>query len=160
MTGSSNGNGDFKMSQLLINNRTITLGSTIYQIRNITSIGKYKIKPSYFFSITAILVCFGAAILCAQANTSLNRLAAIAGLLGVIGILERFLRKTRYGLSLETNASSSRLVVSEDQGFIDTIISKMHQVLQDQETPANYTFNVAQGDIINQEGIFENGVRI
>jgi hypothetical protein len=34
-----------KMILLLINNRTVTLGSTVYQINSITRIEKYKIKP-------------------------------------------------------------------------------------------------------------------
>ena len=149
------------MADLKINNKTITLQSRIYHIRNITSIGKFKIKPRYSFSIMVILVCFGAAIFCAQVGSSLNRLAAIWASLGGIGILERFLRKTKYGISLKTNAASTALIASKDEKFIDEIIEKMHQVLEDQDTPVSYTFNVAEGDIFDmRDGKFETGVNI
>ncbi|MEI1378190.1 hypothetical protein PQG02_09465 [Nostoc sp. UHCC 0926] len=62
------------------------------------------------------------------------------------------------GISIETNAGSSRFIASKDRIFIDTVISKMYQILHDQNTPVSYTYNVAKGDIINMNGEFENGI--
>lgn len=148
------------MSQLLINNKTITLGSTIYQIRNITSIAKYKLKTNYFISLKAILICLGIAFQSTQATSSVNAFTMLGASIALAGIAERFARKTKFGVSIETSSASTRLITSPDEEFIDSVINRMHQVIQDQDTPASYTFNISEGDIINQSGTFETGVRV
>lgn len=146
------------MSQLLINNKTITLGSRVYQVRNITSIGKYKLRIKYAFKINFIIVCMGLASISVYVTLSFNWFATVTTILALIGIVERMFRKPRYGISIETNAGSSRFIATKDERFIDTVISKMHQILHDQDTPVSYTYNVAQGDIINMSGEFETGI--
>jgi hypothetical protein len=59
-----------------------------------------------------------------------------------------------------TNSASSRLISSRNEKLIDRIIAKIVEIMNDRDAPANYTFNVADGDIINQSGAFETGVKV
>lgn len=94
------------MSTLSITNRTLTLDSTIYQVSNITSVGKYRIKPRYRFNIRFIIICgvFGwLGIEVAKRNPDVLILKWIIGLLFflvVLGILERFTKPKKYSQAL------------------------------------------------------------
>jgi len=84
-------------SNLLVTNRTITLNNRVYQIRNITSVGKYSRKPS--FSISMGFIIIGGFLGILFLGNSSEELSFLIGvgliLLGIagIGILERFIRK-------------------------------------------------------------------
>jgi hypothetical protein len=154
------------MSTLSITNRTLTLGSTVYQVSNITSVGKYRIKPSYLFRRRFIIACgmlgwFSTQLV--QNNPDILVLKWLAGILiflVTLGILEHLAKTKKYGLSIETNSASSRLISSRNEKLIDRIIAKIVEIMNDRDAPANYTFNVADGDIINQSGAFETGVKV
>lgn len=154
------------MSTLSITNRTLSLDSTIYQISNITSVGKYRIKPIYRFKIRLIIVCSVLGWLAIQLvqnspDTPILRwLAGVAITPVILGILERLTKTKKYGLSIETNSASSRLISSKNEKLIDRIIEKLIEIMNNRDAPANYTFNVADGDIINQSGAFEAGVKV
>jgi hypothetical protein len=154
------------MSTLSITNRTLTLGSTVYQVSNITSVGKYRIKPSYIFKIRFIIMCSILSWLAIQLAGNnpdtliLKWLAGIVISLVILGLLERLTKTKKYGLSIETNSASSRLISSKNEKLIDRIIDKLIEIMNNRDAPANYTFNVADGDIINQSGAFETGVKV
>jgi Family of unknown function (DUF6232) len=76
----------------------------------------------------------------------------------VLGLLERFTKSKKYRLSIETNSASSRLIESTNEKLIDKIVDKLMEIMNDRDAPASYTFNVADGDIINQSGAFGTGV--
>ena len=149
-------------SSLLVTNRTITLNNRVYQIRNITSVGKYVKSPSFFVSMGFIIIGGFLGILC-LGNYSEELLFLIwIGLILVgiaaIGILERFMKKKKYVLSIETNNGSARLIASENERKIDEIISGINKVMNNQDVPVNMTYNIADGDIINQGDIYGTGV--
>lgn len=154
------------MNQLSITNKTITLGSTIYQIRNITTVGKYRVKPKYWFPtgfiiLSGLLGVIGIYLAAVNRELSfLNWFNTVALGLAVLGGLERTTKTDNYGLSLETSAGSARLITTKDESLIDKIIQRLHEVMNNQDSPANYTFNIADGDIINQRGTFETGIRM
>ncbi|NJM74484.1 MAG: hypothetical protein HC852_00500 [Acaryochloridaceae cyanobacterium RU_4_10] len=154
------------MSTLAITNNTITLGSTIYQIRNITSVGKYRLKPTYLFKIPFIIFCgflgwLGFEWIKTNPDVSAYKwFTGIVIILSASGILERMTKTNKYGLAIETNSGGARLISSQDQGLIDSIINKIIEVMNNRDVPVNYTFNIPGGDIINQTGLFENGVRL
>lgn len=137
------------MSILSITNSTISLDSTVYQIKNIAQVGKYRIRPKYFFNITFIIIS-------GLIGFAFPRLL----ILPLIGIIERILKKRKYGVRIETNSGGTSLIASTDESLIDRIIKRIVEVMNNQDTPVNYTFNIADGDIINQSGSFENGVRV
>jgi hypothetical protein len=153
------------MSTLAITNHTITLGSTIYQIRNITSVGKYRLKPTYIFKVPFIIGCgflgwLGFEWIKTSPDVTAKWFTGIVIALCALGILERFTKTNKYGLAIETNSGGARLISSQDQALIDSIISRIIEVMNNRDVPVNYTFNIPGGDIINQTGLFETGVRV
>ncbi len=154
------------MSTLNVTNNTITLDNKVYQVRNITSIGKYKIKPNYFFKLKFLIICVVLSLLgiAWMINTPDGKWFTFSFTFGAIflaalGIRERLTAK-RYGITIETNAGSTRLLTSNDESLINRIINTIAEIMNNQDKPANYTFNVSDGDIINQSGSFENGVQV
>lgn len=137
------------MSILSITNSTISLASTVYQIKNIAQVGKYRIRPKYFFNITFIIIS-------GLIGFMFPRLL----ILPFVGIVERILKKKKYGVRIETNSGGTSLIASTKESFIDEVIEKIVEVMNNQDIPANYTFNISDGDIINQSGSFENGLRV
>ena len=154
------------MSRLNITNNTITLDSKVYQIRNVTSVGKYRIKPSDIFKLNFIIICgvlgwFGIALINSNPDMSAPKwFAGIVIFLAASGIIERFTKAPKYGLSIETNAGSTKLLISKDEKLIDEIIYTITQIMNNLDKAVNYSFNIADGDIINQSGNFETGMRI
>lgn len=154
------------MSTLSITNRTLTLGSTVYQVSNITSVGKYRIKPSYIFKLRFIVICsflswLGIYLVKNNPDALIFRwLTWSAIALVVLGILERLTKTKKYGLSIETNSGGARLIASKNEKLIDKIVNKLMEIMNNRDAPVNYTFNVADGDIINQSGAFETGVKV
>lgn len=153
------------MNTLSITNRTLTLGSTVYQVSNITSIGKYRIKPIYVFKIRFIVGCgvlslLGFHFFRINSNPTLKWFSIIVVSIFAIGVLERFIKSKKYGLSIETNSGSARLIASKNERLIDDIISRTVEIMNNKDMPAQYTFNVSDGDIINQSGRFETGVKV
>ena len=151
------------MSTLKVTNSTITLDNKVYQVRNITSVGKYRIKPNYFFKLKfiiagVILSLLGIEWMKNNPDVSLFTWSVI--ILTALGIIERFTKAKRYGISIETSAGSMKLLTSKDEILIDRIINTIAQIMNNQDKAANYTFNISDGDIINQSGSFENGVQV
>ncbi|MEH1863962.1 MAG: DUF6232 family protein [Nostoc sp.] len=154
------------MSTLSITNRTLKLGSTVYQVSNVTSVSKYRIQPRYTFNIRFIIICgllswLGVELVKRNPDMLvLNWVIVILFSFVVLGILERFIRPKKYGLSIITNSGGVQLIASTNQKLIDKIIDKLIEIMNNRDAPANYTFNVSDGDIINQSGLFENGVKV
>ncbi|NEN93093.1 DUF6232 family protein [Okeania sp. SIO2B3] len=151
------------MSRLNVTNNTITLDNKVYQVRNITSVGKYRIKPNYFFKLKFIIVGVVLSLLGIEwmkNNPDVSLFTWSVIILTALGIIERFTKAKRYGITIETSAGSTRLLTSKDESLINRIINTITEIMNNQDKPANYTFNVSDGDIINQSGSFENGVQV
>lgn len=151
------------MSTLNITNNTITLANKVYQVRNITSVGKYRIKPSYFFKLKFIfpgIILSWVGIEWMKSNPDVQWFTYSVIFLTVLGIIERFTKAKKYGISIETSAGSAKLLTSKSEALIDEIINTITRIMNNQDKAANYTFNISDGDIINQSGSFENGVRV
>ena len=151
------------MNTLNVTNNTITLDNKVYQVRNITSVGKYRIKPNFFFKLSFIFVGVILSLVgieWVKSNPDVKWLTFSVIFLTALGIIERFTKAKRYGITIETSAGSTKLLTSKNEGLIDEIINTIAKIMNNQDKSANYTFNVADGDIINQNGSFENGVRV
>jgi hypothetical protein len=151
------------MNTLSITNRTITLGSTIYQVNNITSVGKHPLKTKYILKLHFIIICsafIGLGILLVVANPDLILLKWLTGTLAAfvgLGIFERFVTPKKYILSIRTNAGSAELIASKNQKLLNKIIDKITEIMNHRDVPLSYNFNIAEGDIINQSGSFGTG---
>jgi hypothetical protein len=133
-------------------------------MRNVTSVGKYLLKPVYWFRVWSILL-YGAIGIVLLANHSQNSGPPTFALIFLgwssAGIMERFVRSKRYGLQLELNSGgASRLLASKNESLINQIILAITDVLEREDEAQSYTFNISDGDIINQTGNFENGVQM
>lgn len=153
------------MSKLSITNRTVTLDSTVYQVSNITSVGKYRIKSNYRFKLRSIAIYSFLGFIgihWVQNNPDISIAKWFTGIfltLAILGTLERFLKPKKYGLSIETNSGGIRLLSSNNGKFLQNIVDKLIEIMNNRDQPAHYTFNVSEGDIINQSGSFETGVK-
>ena len=154
------------MSTLYITNKTIALGSRNYQISNITSVGKHRIKPDYNFNLGltvtyVVLSLLGIVWIIKNPDIAgFKWFTLVVSILAAWGIYERYTKATKYGLSIEmSSGNTSKVLVSENENLIDDIIATINLVMNNQNTQANYTFNIAERDIINQRGVFETGVR-
>ena len=160
------------MNTLNVTNNTITLDNKVYQVRNITSVGKYRMKPNYFFKndffrlsfifvgVILIAVIFSLVGLEWMKSEPDKFFTFSLIIVTASGIIERFIKAKRYGITIETSAGSTKLLTSKNEGLIDEIINTIAKIMNNQDKSANYTFNVSDGDIINQNGSFENGVRV
>lgn len=152
------------MSQVEVTNSVISIGKRFYQVRNITSIGKFKMNPSYMINWLWLLIFIGLTSMGFFMGISeesigfFNWLNIIFGILSLIGIWERNVKKPIYGIDIETNSGKARAVASRDQSLIDEIMETMFQVMRNQNVPVNRTFNIVDGDLINQAGVFGTGV--
>jgi len=151
------------MKTLSITNRTITLGSTVYQVSNITSVGKHPLKTKYIFKLRFIIICsafIGLGILLVIANPNVILLKWLTGTLAAfvgLGIFERFVTPRKYILVLRTNAGNPELIASKNQKFLNKIIDAITEIMNHRDVPVSYNFNIAEGDIINQSGSFGTG---
>ena len=151
------------MSKLNVTNNTITLDNIVFQVRNITAVGKYRIKPKFFFKLSFIIICVILSLVgieWVKSNPDVKWFTFSVIFLAACGIIERFTKAKRYGITIETNAGSTKLLTSKDESLINRIINTIAEIMNNQDQPANYTFNVSDGDIINQSGSFENGVQV
>jgi len=151
------------MNNLSITNRTITLGSTTYQVSNITSVGKHPLKTKYIFKLRFIIICsafIGLGILLVIANPDGILLKWFTGIFAAfvgLGIFERFVTPKKYILSIRTNAGSAELIASKNQKLLNKIVDKITEIMNHRDVPVSYNFNIAEGDIVNQSGSFGTG---
>lgn len=151
------------MSKLNITNNTITLANKVYQVRNITSVGKYQFKKNYFFKLKFIfpgIIISLIGIEWMKSNPDVKWFTFSVLFVTLLGIIERFVKPKKYGITIETNAGSSKLLTSNNESLINKIIQTITEIMNNQDKSANYTFNVSDGDIINQSGSFDSGVRV
>lgn len=148
---------------LRITGRTITLGNQIYQISNIARVGKYSVKPKYFFTLKSLVVLFflGGVFL---SQRELFFVGIIMLLLVATGCWERRRKKVKYALALESNGLTSGLFSSTNEQMVNRVIRAITEAMNSQNGNANYSFNIREGDVIagdqiNQSGVFETGIR-
>jgi len=156
------------MSTITITKGVLTVGATNYQIRNINFTEKYLFKPVYSVGIGTILMLLIYVVPVAIISLLISAYTTyIQGfyllfwiVIPALGILERFTKTNTYGLSIQTNAGNVRLIVSKDENQIDAVNNGLAEVMNDGSFSGSQTFNIASGDIINQQGNFETGVKI
>ncbi|GGA37618.1 DUF6232 family protein [Okeania sp. KiyG1] len=149
-----------KMSILNVTNNTITLNNEIYQVRNITAVGKYRIKPNYFFKLNFIIICVILSLIgieLMKSNPDVKWFTFSVIFLAACGIIERFTKSKRYGIAIETNAGMSKLLISKDKSLINRILNTIAEIMNNQDKPANYTFKVSNEDVVNQNSSFAIG---
>lgn len=143
---------------LSLTNKTLRVGSQIYQLRNITNLDIVRVKPNYIVTLQAILVLFFVgSFLFVLEFEMIQILGLLAWIIALTGIVERIFKKRRYGLLMETNAASKTLVSSPDKDFMQKLIGKIYEVMNNEDIAASYVFNMQDksikigGDAINSD---------
>ncbi|MEI2581918.1 hypothetical protein V5G28_025040 [Scytonema sp. PRP1] len=89
-------------------------------------------------------------------KSSYKWLAMIKELIKVIFIEEKK-QPLYYGVSISTNDGKKVSIPHYDEEYIENIMAKIYEVMENQDTPASYHF-VVEGDLIQQSGNFDVGV--
>lgn len=138
-----------KPSFLTLTPRTIQLGhgSEIFQLKNLTRIGKYKVLEKQFplFAIAVLgIVGLGLITVSGTVPTLLGLLVlAAAG----YGIWSRMRPKT-YAFGFETNSGTVRYLYAKDDAFIGQIVSKVTQYIETEQS-SGVVINVEDRSIKN-----------
>jgi hypothetical protein len=125
-----------KPSFLTLTPRTIQLGhgSEIYQLKNITRIGKYKVLEKQFPIIgIALLALVGlAAVIVSGTGPTIFGLLLLLG--AGYGIWSRMQPRT-YAFGIEANSGTIRYLYAKDHAFIEEIVKTVTQYIEtDQST--------------------------
>ena len=128
-------------------------GSEIFQLRNITRIGKYKVKSNKFGALLGTilvggpgLLWFGSALVSHAGGGS-----ALGGLvlLGIGGIfLWNFLKPGLFAFGFECNSGASRYFYTTDETFIDKIVQTVSEYMESKQK-AGKIINIEQHTIEN-----------
>ena len=129
-------------------NKTLKVGHETYNLRNITKTGIYTIKPTYIVTIKGMTIAFIIGMILVSIDNGTAKLfGIIIFAIGILGIVERLMKKNRYGLQLETAAGSKTVVSSPDKEFMGQVIDKIHEVMEREDVAANYTINMQDKSI-------------
>jgi ABC-type bacteriocin/lantibiotic exporter with double-glycine peptidase domain len=136
-----------KFDTLLITDKTLRYGDCVYQISNLTHVGKYRVEGKTEWFIPLILTAVITVPLIGIMGTLGGPLAEIITIIVVItvvwpflfGLLGKLLTRDEYALALETNSGSVKLFSSEDENFITDLVSIIAKIMDSQILQANYT---------------------
>lgn len=135
-------------SNLYITEKTVKYSGQVYQLNNITQVGKYKISQRrWSTAIVAILIGVGGIAIAGQRGGE----PVGAGMIGfaLILLLWNVFRKTKYLLRLETSSGSAELFTSKDESFIDQLISTISEVMERQDEGTNIIAYTDKSKIVN-----------
>ncbi|MGI2904915.1 hypothetical protein [Tolypothrix sp. VBCCA 56010] len=84
-------------------------------------------------------------------------LAMIKEIIKIIFVEEKKQPLYIHGVSISTNDGKKVNIYDYRQEYIEQIMASLHEVMENQDTPASYHF-VVEGDLIQQSGNFDVGV--
>lgn len=164
---------NLKHANLLITNKTLKIDYpyVVYQINNITSMDKRFRKPNYWLILNIVyqhLVALFITFVFLGFINAIFKNPTIVGSLALLfivlliflmikNIIDLLQKKVEYSVSIFTNDGKSVTIPSNNGQFIDNIMSRIYEVMENEDTPVNYHFEV-EGDIIQQNGHFGVGV--
>lgn len=122
-------------------------GSEIFQIKNITRIGKYKIAENKF-PLILIIICLlaGLGSLATQSGVGVFFgicLLAVAG----FGLWSRS-RPGTYAFGFECNSGAARYFHTKDEKFIEEIVGVVSQYIESEQA-ASLQINVVDRSVVN-----------
>ena len=146
---------------LEIKKQTITLGNSIYQISNITEIGKYK-KVSTVAPILMIACVLGVVFGIVALTQGRGDDQLIGLILAVVSFILFFIfrhfNKPLFILRMVTSSGSSNLLASKDESFIDELVSIFSDAIDKRIRSATYNINAEKAKIVNKSVHVEEAV--
>lgn len=135
-------------SNLSITDKTIKYSGQVYQLSNITQVGKYKVsKRRWMTGIIAVLIGAGGVAIAGQRGSEEVGIVVIG--FAVLLMLWTVFRKRLYLLRLETSSGSAELFTSKDEKFIDELITTISEVMESQIEGTNIIAYTDKSKIIN-----------
>jgi hypothetical protein len=162
---------NLRLSNLSINNKTLRIDvpCVIYQISNIAYVDK-RIKipgpndPIYKAYVAAFTFGICMIILTAAMFLIVGQPLGLIVLILVIPVtsssfqgIKELIQQKDYGILISTNDARTIIIYDKNERFIDDIISKLYEVMENQNTPISYHCKI-EGDVIQQNGHFDIGV--
>jgi hypothetical protein len=172
---------NIKPANLSITNKTLKIDypHVVYQIRNIATFNKtwyqQKEKPNLQEQLETFIIAFLILIAYFLIMGAFNSLShgqvinaivcsVLFGLLAFV-IYKKNIKRTKtkkqplyiHGVSISTNDGKKVSIYDSRQEYIEQIMASLHEVMENQDTPASYHFQV-EGDLIQQSGNFDVGV--
>lgn len=163
-----------KQANLLITNKTLKIDNpyVVYQINNIASMDKRYKKPDYSIIFSTIIFCIFIALFTSSLIVNVLRIFfipySISGLVALINIffwirlmiktiLYILRKKGSFSVAIFTADGKSVTIPGESEQYIDDIMSKIYEVMQNEDIVVNHHLKV-NGDVIVQNGNFDTGV--
>jgi hypothetical protein len=147
---------------IILTQQTLTFRGQVYQLRNVTHVGKYKLshKRKYRISIKILIlaaIVFSAFVYAlAYAPITVDwypigvfsvSIAVLSLAVVAYAIYERFQPRT-YMVKLETSAASTELFMSKDEKFIDTLVLAIRDAIEKPDFRTSYVFNIIDRSIV------------
>lgn len=137
-------------SKLTVTDKIISYGGQSWAVRNITTVGKYKIentKKYKFGDFAKGLSLFSVAIYLQEIFGAFSSLVIWgSGFYLLYAIWYTFFKKPKFGFKLVSAAGESELFVSDDEGFIDKLVREITKVIQSDE-PSHLSINIDNSKI-------------
>lgn len=154
--------------QIYLTGKTLTYGGQIYQLSNITYIGKRKLVRTnwleiFIWRVLLIVGSIGSCIIYLISVPDWYPLsllsipfAAIVLVNVTYAIYKKLLIPT-YFVKLETSAASTELFMSKDESFIDELIFKIRDSINKPDPKISYIFNTIDKSINTSGGTYVGG---
>lgn len=157
---------DTQSYNLTLTNKTLSIGSKVYQIRNIARVSTYTVKPtsSWSYKRIAVLGILGLLLLLTIGD------APILGLVGLVmfaaagyGVWDHLRQTDSYALRLESGASVDALIASDNRSRIQEIVGRIVEAMNNDDVPISQTWNITaeelrMGATVNQNGLLNQAV--
>lgn len=137
----------FKDATLVIRGNIILFSGHFIQISNITQIRKGNIPKDPFPLAFLLISC----ILIYLAFIFSFYGIGIVVLLFDLGRIYTFFKQVQYyGLSIELNSGNSYFFTSADKSFVGKVFDVLLNIIEDNNSEANYMMNFGNGVIVNK----------
>lgn len=135
-------------NSLFITDKTIKYSGQVYQLKNITQVGKYKVKRGWVGRVIFALLIGAGGIAMAE-ETREDGFALVGLAVAALLLLWTIFRRSHYLLRLETSSGSAELFTSRDESFIDELIRTISDVMEEQQEGTNIIAYTDKSKIIN-----------
>ncbi|MFN0146030.1 MAG: DUF6232 family protein [Dehalococcoidia bacterium] len=132
-----------------IENNVMVWGHQIFQVANLTSISKYRVRRNNLWLYVLMLLVVGAAVYVPSATEEIAAPiigAAGVGFLFVLLLVAALLRRKRYAVRIETNSGTGKVGVATDEQIVDAIINELGTVMRSRDYAGKVTINVKNGE--------------
>lgn len=124
----------------------------MYKLDTINRVSVHTLKPSYSiknlgiirFLLFGMLVSYGGI---AFNDEKIKLIGVLLFFIGIGGIVERFIRKNKYALKLTFNFGGESLVGSQEKDFIEKIVNKIYEFMNNPDPRNSYVFNMEDRSI-------------